>query len=140
MAVVIPGLLLAAWCATLREPVRGLVDGVPTQVAPTPFKGFFEELYAIIPPFTLLSAMSRGGRALAINVGAAVLLALGALAMMRLTGATLQWGCVAFGYYAVFSWATSLQHRDAPTRSEEHTSELQSLMRISYAVFCLNKK
>src|SRR3546814_6450917 len=28
----------------------------------------------------------------------------------------------------------------AATRSEEHTSELQSLMRISYAVFCLNKK
>src|SRR3546814_4756843 len=30
-------------------------------------------------------------------------------------------------------------HR-APGRSEEHTSELQSLMRISYAVFCLKKK
>src|SRR3546814_6254673 len=30
---------------------------------------------------------------------------------------------------------------DAPrARSEEHTSELQSLMRISYAVFCLKKK
>src|SRR3546814_9706193 len=28
----------------------------------------------------------------------------------------------------------------ANERSEEHTSELQSLMRISYAVFCLNKK
>src|SRR3546814_8427583 len=28
----------------------------------------------------------------------------------------------------------------APLRSEEHTSELQSLMRISYAVFCLQKK
>src|SRR3546814_2021377 len=28
----------------------------------------------------------------------------------------------------------------APRRSEEHTSELQSLMRISYAVFCLKKK
>src|SRR3546814_6327105 len=27
-----------------------------------------------------------------------------------------------------------------PGRSEEHTSELQSLMRISYAVFCLNQK
>src|SRR3546814_2723472 len=27
-----------------------------------------------------------------------------------------------------------------PKRSEEHTSELQSIMRISYAVFCLNKK
>src|SRR3546814_11259568 len=30
--------------------------------------------------------------------------------------------------------------RDFATRSEEHTSELQSLMRISYAVFCLKKK
>src|SRR3546814_5533884 len=29
---------------------------------------------------------------------------------------------------------------DCPSRSEEHTSELQSLMRISYAVFCLKKK
>src|SRR3546814_5306586 len=29
---------------------------------------------------------------------------------------------------------------DRITRSEEHTSELQSLMRISYAVFCLKKK
>src|SRR3546814_8428105 len=35
------------------------------------------------------------------------------------------------GYYAAdFVWE----------RSEEHTSELQSLMRISYAVFCLKKK
>src|SRR3546814_6499218 len=30
--------------------------------------------------------------------------------------------------------------RKVTTRSEEHTSELQSLMRISYAVFCLKKK
>src|SRR3546814_4379427 len=29
---------------------------------------------------------------------------------------------------------------DKTSRSEEHTSELQSLMRISYAVFCLKKK
>src|SRR3546814_1422970 len=31
-------------------------------------------------------------------------------------------------------------HMPVPARSEEHTSELQSLMRISYAVFCLKKK
>src|SRR3546814_2300316 len=30
--------------------------------------------------------------------------------------------------------------KDSASRSEEHTSELQSLMRISYAVFCLKKK
>src|SRR3546814_10763114 len=32
------------------------------------------------------------------------------------------------------------RHGEEPARSEEHTSELQSLMRISYAVFCLKKK
>src|SRR3546814_1431784 len=32
------------------------------------------------------------------------------------------------------------QEEHRPERSEEHTSELQSLMRISYAVFCLKKK
>src|SRR3546814_4678248 len=31
-------------------------------------------------------------------------------------------------------------HAERSKRSEEHTSELQSLMRISYAVFCLKKK
>src|SRR3546814_4879647 len=39
--------------------------------------------------------------------------------------------------------AIALESRIAPLmtkRSEEHTSELQSLMRISYAVFCLKKK
>src|SRR3546814_4984429 len=48
------------------------------------------------------------------------------------------------------AWAEDVEVRDCPQRrqmldrlmrrSEEHTSELQSLMRISYAVFCLKKK
>src|SRR3546814_3601578 len=38
------------------------------------------------------------------------------------------------------SWQLSLDHTTGISRSEEHTSELQSLMRISYAVFCLKKK
>src|SRR3546814_7311986 len=37
-------------------------------------------------------------------------------------------------------WSTVEPIFDAVKRSEEHTSELQSLMRISYAVFCLKKK
>src|SRR3546814_10469366 len=36
--------------------------------------------------------------------------------------------------------AAPRHHRRVGRRSEEHTSELQSLMRISYAVFCLKKK
>src|SRR3546814_6894227 len=40
------------------------------------------------------------------------------------------------------SWPQPRRYDEAgvPLRSEEHTSELQSLMRISYAVFCLKKK
>src|SRR3546814_2260506 len=39
------------------------------------------------------------------------------------------------------AWAADIpKDDDALWRSEEHTSELQSLMRISYAVFCLKKK
>src|SRR3546814_1335235 len=41
-----------------------------------------------------------------------------------------------------FECSYFISHYDTPQtrRSEEHTSELQSLMRISYAVFCLKKK
>src|SRR3546814_9785735 len=43
------------------------------------------------------------------------------------------------GLFAELGAACRL-HVSAGRRSEEHTSELQSLMRISYAVFCLKKK
>src|SRR3546814_1583453 len=52
--------------------------------------------------------------------------------------------CVATGVFAapVLSCcgAVKCPSAGAADRSEEHTSELQSLMRISYAVFCLKKK
>src|SRR3546814_6279729 len=41
---------------------------------------------------------------------------------------------------SVARWKVSVMTAGSPLRSEEHTSELQSLMRISYAVFCLKKK
>src|SRR3546814_5809021 len=46
-------------------------------------------------------------------------------------------------YLTIFSLRRHMSERERkqyPTRSEEHTSELQSLMRISYAVFCLKQK
>src|SRR3546814_5706709 len=44
------------------------------------------------------------------------------------------------GYRYSYDMLGEAAHTRADARSEEHTSELQSLMRISYAVFCLNKK
>src|SRR3546814_2108405 len=50
-------------------------------------------------------------------------------------------------FYNAFAFTDDLRGHSAPaasasaaSRSEEHTSELQSLMRTSYAVFCLKKK
>src|SRR3546814_5934219 len=44
------------------------------------------------------------------------------------------------GWRSVRSCASWPKRNPGESRSEEHTSELQSLMRISYAVFCLKKK
>src|SRR3546814_9125588 len=49
-------------------------------------------------------------------------------------------GCVGLIGFRASGQQTSKGDRQQYERSEEHTSELQSLMRISYAVFCLKKK
>src|SRR3546814_4143763 len=64
-----------------------------------------------------------------IHVGEMLLLGLMASALGVAIAFALQW--------AVGEW---LEDALGLSRSEEHTSELQSLMRISYAVFCLKKK
>src|SRR3546814_2651546 len=46
----------------------------------------------------------------------------------------------AWGFESPLSHHPTSRLNAAQSRSEEHTSELQSLMRISYAVFCLKKK
>src|SRR3546814_3662666 len=61
----------------------------------------------------------------------------------RHEGAIVDWIDVdAVGRLSLASLEASLDRDpdDVALRSEEHTSELQSLMRISYAVFCLKKK
>src|SRR3546814_3320787 len=54
--------------------------------------------------------------------------------VLRATGTA-----VTINWPASHIWPPNVLVEPAPCRSEEHTSELQSLMRISYAVFCLKK-
>lgn len=111
----LPGLLLALLVFTLREPVRGESEGIITPPSKDPFRGFFRELVAVIPPFTLIGALQAGPKGLAINlVGAAVIGAI-AYAMAMATESYQQWIAVGIGYYAIFSWATTLKVRDAAT-------------------------
>lgn len=115
IAVGIPGLLLALVVATLREPLRGLSEGLLTPPVAHPFRGFFAELLTIVPPLTLIGAARRGLSALAVNLLAAAGIAGLAVALSLWTANHMQWAAVALGSYAVFSWASALRSRDRPT-------------------------
>ena len=114
LAVGIPGLLLALWVLTLREPLRGAIDGLTTDVDHKGAWGRFgEELFAILPPLTLVSA-ARLGR-LRANLAVLAGIALVAWGLIRLTGDAAQWIALAIGVYSVFSWVQALRRRDPPT-------------------------
>ena len=115
LSVGLPGLVLALWVLTLREPQRGAIDGMPTPEDPQPFRGFVRELFQVIPPFTVLGAASRGMGALALNLLGAAFFAALAWVLWRWTGVFEQWLFLGVGYYAVFSWAMGLRARDLPT-------------------------
>lgn len=115
VAVGIPGVLVGLWVALLREPVRGAMDGLVTPAHPAPFRAFASDLSMIVPPFTLWGAWQRGPAALAINIATGAAVAAFAYLMIQLTGNFPQWSAVGFGYYAVFSWASSLRAKDPAT-------------------------
>src|SRR3546814_1325898 len=61
------------------------------------------------------------------------------ISLVKLTGLWATWAGIAV-IYCLARWYWDGGYLFSMERSEEHTSELQSLMRISYAVFCLKKK
>jgi MFS family permease len=114
LAVGIPGLLLALWVLTLREPKRGTSDGLPQPVVrPGAWRNFGGELLAILPPLTLISVWRIPG-ALRVNLAALAGIAAIAAGMIALTGDRPQWVAYGLGVYAVFSWVQALRHRDPP--------------------------
>ncbi|MDJ0866372.1 MAG: MFS transporter [Myxococcota bacterium] len=115
-AVGLPGLLLALWVRSLREPVRGQVDGISTESHPHPFREFGRELTAVIPPLTLwnLARLGAGAAGIGANLGAAVALALAAAGLIAWNGDWAQWVALGIGLYAAVSWAQGLVLRDPP--------------------------
>lgn len=133
-----PGLLLAILVATLREPPRGLADGVLQTPSRRPFKSAWEDLMAVVPPLSVLRlVMLRAPRAevlrnVAALIGIGVVVALANMAALVLeppekvkvlfvlggvtiTGHLLQWATVGLGAYVLYSWAQSLKLSDRPT-------------------------
>lgn len=114
LAVGIPGILLAIWVASLREPARPAAETVGGR---HPLVDFFIDLSMLLPPFTLYHAMRRGPMAAVVNLVMAAAMTGFAVIMIELTGNLPQWSSIAFGYYAVFSWASTLRRHDPATFS-----------------------
>src|SRR3546814_6077895 len=93
--------------------------GLPANLVAVPLTSFW------IMPWAVLAVLL-----MPLGLEAAALVPMGwGIDLVMLTAAT------------VAAWPGAVvQVPPMPDRSEEHTSELQSLMRISYAVFCLKKK
>jgi MFS family permease len=115
LAVGVPGLLMALWVCTLREPVRGRLDGHSARTSARPFADFCNDVSTLVPPLTLYHALKRGPAAVMINLAVAAGIVAFAWVMIQLTGKSQQWLAVAFGYYAVFSWATTIRAHDPAT-------------------------
>ena len=117
LAVGLPGLLLALWVRSLREPRRGAVDGIFAAPEPHPGRVFFRELRAIVPPLTILQLWRSGAsrRDLLLNGLAALAIAGAGLGLVRSTGDTAQWVALGIGLYAAVSWMQGLGLRDRPS-------------------------
>ncbi len=116
-AVGIPGLVMALWVRTLREPRRGMSEGLPVDAHPAPFREFGRELGAVLPPLTLvaLARAGAGARGIAANLVAAAAIAVCAWALVRWLGSPAQWIALGIGVYAFVSWAQGLRLRDPST-------------------------
>ena len=116
LAVGLPGLVVALWIATLKEPIRGAVEGLPEpEKHPAPFRAFLGELVTILPPLTLIGAAAGGARAFIVNlVGLAIVVA-AVVGLIAIGEPWPQWVAIGIGVYAVFSWANALKRRDLPT-------------------------
>jgi hypothetical protein len=113
----LPGLPLALWVRTLREPVRGGQEGLAAAREARPWREFLVELRAVIPPLTVahLALAGAGARGVARNLAAAAVIAAAAVLLIGQLGSPAQWIALGIGLYAAVSWVQALALRDRAT-------------------------
>lgn len=115
-AVGLPGVAMAVWVWTLREPVRGQSEGIVTPEHPHPFRETGRSLASVVPPFTLLALLQAGGlRAGLVNLAVAGLVAAAGWGANALTHTPNQWIALGVGVYAAASWVHNLKLTDPAT-------------------------
>lgn len=137
IVVGLPGLFMAIWVWTLREPVRGQTEGITSaEPTPSPLPVLAKELAAVIPPFTLYSLAQAGAKStgLLLNVGSGLALALAAWGLTEVLGTPAQWWALALGIYCVTSWVQALALRDRPTFVMIYKSKTMVIAMIGFGL------
>ncbi len=136
ICVGLPGVALAIWVLTLREPARGALDGHEAGNNPRAWQEFLQRVVLIVPPLTLIGAARRGPKAVLVNLVVAALLAVSAIGASWVFGNSQQFWFVAVGYYSVFSWACALKAEDSETFSMTWGAPAFMAIVLLYAADC----
>ena len=116
LAVGLPGILMAIWVRTLREPRRGISEGIVTEDHPSPFRLLGKELLAMAPLFNL-PGLKKDGGSVTENLVAGAIIATVAYALIEITGNEKQWIALGIGVYVTYGWVQSLKVRDPATHA-----------------------
>ena len=111
MGVGLPGILLSIITFFfIKEPVRGMSEGIATETSKEPFKDTFKEFIGLTP--ISLIGEKDSLKAIAINVLLAFVIFGSCYVLYQLTGDFLQWTAWGIGAYLVSTWIQSLSKRD----------------------------
>ena len=131
MMVGLPGLLMAVWVRSLREPVRGISEGLVTEPHPAPFRLLGQELASIVPPLNLVG-LARQRASLGLNGVVALGIAVAAALLIAVTGDWAQWTALGIGVYATASWVQALARRDPATFAMIFRSKAMLYMLVAF--------
>jgi MFS family permease len=110
LLVGVPGILMALWVKTLREPIRGMSEGVSVTPEPHPFRVVGRESMGVLPGLNfinlVISKASRG--TIVVNLAVMVALIASAWGLIRWLANPVQWIAMGVGVYCTFTWTQAL--------------------------------
>ena len=113
LTVGIPGILVAIWVWTLREPKRGMSEGLEVAEHPHPFKATSSTLVSVLPGLSLVSLYQTGGsQAVLKNLLMLVALVASFYGLYLLMPTALQWIALGSGVYITITWVHYLKLSD----------------------------
>jgi len=110
LLVGLPGVFMAIWVKTLKEPMRGMSEGVVHSIEPHPFRMTGRELMGVLPVLNFINLIlnKASSRVLITNLVTLALIVAAARGLHQLMPNKVQWIAMSIGVYCTFTWAQAL--------------------------------